>query len=717
MRKIILSLILSCMFIGAKADEGMWLPMLLDKKYDDMVRKGLSMTPDMIYSINHSSLKDAIIQFGGGCTGEIVSAEGLILTNHHCGYASIAQVSDVEHNYLKHGFWSKNKSEEIPIPGLTAKFLVRMSDVTAEVKSALPRKNRESGDEVYDEAFAEIAKELVEKATKNTHYTAEVKPLYNGNQYFIWVYEIFTDVRLVGTPPENLGKFGGDTDNWMWPRHTADFSIFRVYADKNNEPADYSKDNKPYKAKHYLPISIKGQKQGDFAMIMGYPGRTDRYETSYGVKTSIDVTNPSIVKLRGLRLDIMREEMQKDPAVKLQLASKYAGIANYWKYFQGQTEQLERFGVISKKQKQEKQFQSWAGSKKAYRDLFRDMSNEQKKYRKVVKPYYYYNEGLFTPSAVLAAYSVHKLKERMIDNAEKIDTSTFVQGTERSYLAAMSSYNEVIDPKIFSQINYTFFKDIDAEYRPDAMLSMLQDMDHQELSDFQEAANYFYSNSIFTDTAKFLKNLREYKWDEIWEDPMYLYSSALQGVYENKVKKPVLESREIQNNRAYTYLEGLLDMNEDKAMYPDANSTMRLSYGEIEPYYPRDAVFYDYFTTLEGLIEKYKPNDYEFDAPLEVIEMYKKKDYGRYADSDGTLHLCFLSTNDITGGNSGSPVMNGKGELIGLAFDGNWEAMCGDIYFDSKYKRTINVDIRYVLWLIEKYGKAPNIISEMKVVQ
>ncbi len=715
MKKILLLLLSLHCLVSLKADEGMWLPMLLDKKYNEMVRMGLQMTPEMIYSVNHSSLKDAIVQFGGGCTAELVSAEGLLFTNHHCGYSSIAQVSSVESNYLKDGFWSKNKDQEIPIPGLTVKFLVKMEDVTTEITKALPRHSRNVGDKDFDEAFEKASSAIVEKATKNTDYIAEVKPLYDGNQYFLWVYQIYKDVRLVGTPPESLGKFGGDTDNWMWPRHTADFSIFRVYADGNNEPAEYSKDNKPYKPKHYLPVAITGLQEGDYAMIMGFPGRTNRYATSEEVKTSIDYINPSIVDLRDTRLKIMKAEMQKDPAVRLQLASKYASISNYWKYFIGQTEQLKRFDVVSKKQDEEKDFVKWSGNKREYSTLFEDIKREQKDYRKVIKPYYYYNEGLFTPSLVLAGYYLHK--QRGVYLGEEPDTTKYVESVLAAYKSVMAGYNPTIDEKIFSAMNYKFYNDVEPEFYPEALTNMITDMTGTEIEDFDSAASFFYKNSMLADTAKILSLIEAKQFDEIFEDPIFIYASGLQETYESRAKQPVLESREEQSKYANLYLKGLLKKNEDKAMYPDANSTMRLSYGSVEPYAPRDAVYYEYFTTLEGLVEKYKPGDYEFDAPIDVIELYKDKDYGRYADRDGKLHLCFLSTNDITGGNSGSPIMNGKGHLVGLAFDGNWEAMSGDIYFDSTYKRTINVDVRYVLWIIEKLGKAPNIISELKIIE
>ncbi len=718
MRKFLVLFLSLCLFIQLKADEGMWLPMLLDAKYSEMVRKGLKMTPDMIYSVNHNSLKDAIVQFGRGCTGEMISKEGLLLTNHHCGYSSIAQVSSIDHNYLKDGFWSQNKSEEIPIPGLTAKFMVRMQDVTDQVMRALPRGNREAGDKEFDEAYAKVVKEIVASATKNTSYTAEVKPLYNGNQYFLWVYEIFSDVRFVAAPPENLGKFGGDTDNWMWPRHTADFSLFRVYADKNNEAADYSPSNVPYRPKHALKVSTAGVSEGDFAMIMGYPGRTSRYKTSYSVNTSIRSINPTIVKLRGKRLDIMKKQMKQDPAVKLQLASKYAGISNYWKYFIGQTEQLKRFDVIEKKKKEERQFEEWAGNKRRYRNLFENMLEEERKYRNVIEPYYYYNEGLFTPTLTLLGYTMGKLREQYSKDGV-LDSVEFQNAMTQTCKDYYATFHETIDKETFAAMAHTFYSDVKPSFHPPSITEMVSNMDGTEPEDFEQYAEELYSKTIFKDSAVVLDELEAMNFETLFNDPIYSYAVGLRKVYEEKAKQPVLASRERQDALAKIYLEGLLDKNaeDEKSMYPDANSTMRLSYGTVEPYYPRDAVFYEYFTTLEGLIEKYKPDDYEFDAPLELIELYKEKDYGRYAADDGRLHLCFLTTNDITGGNSGSPVLNGSGDLIGLAFDGNWEAMCGDIYFDSEYKRTINVDTRYILWLIEKYGQAPNLISEMQVIE
>ncbi len=719
MRKSLLIFLSLFFFINLHADEGMWLPMLLDKKYSDMVRKGLKMTPDMIYSVNHSSLKDAIVQFGGGCTGEMISKEGLLLTNHHCGYASIASVSSVDHNYLKNGFWSKDKSEEMPIPGLMAKFMVRMEDVTEKVMRALPKGQRAAGDSEYDEAFATVSKEIVEAATKNTNYTAEVKPLYNGNQYFLWVYEIFTDIRFVAAPPESLGKFGGDTDNWMWPRQTADFSIFRVYSDKNNEPAAYSPDNVPYRPKHALKVSIAGVEEGDYAMIMGYPGRTSRYKTSYSVNTSIRSINPTIVKLRGKRLDIMKAQMQKDPAIKLQLASKYAGISNYWKYFIGQTEQLKRFNVVEKKKKEEEDFEKWAGNKKKFRNLFSNMLEDERKYRNVIEPYYYYNEGLFTPSMTLVGYTFGKLKERNTNEDGELDSTALQLSMISTYRNYLTTYNELIDKQTFASMAQTFYEDVKPKFHPQSLTEMVSEMDGTSEEDFEEYTEMLYNKTFFTDSQVVFDELENMNFQTFFDDPMYKYATGLREVYETKAKQPVLKIREQQNANAKIYLSGLLEKNgqEGRAMYPDANSTMRLSYGEVKPYYPRDAVFYEYFTTMEGLIEKYKPNDYEFDAPLELIELYKDKDYGRYVDDDGRLHLCFLSTNDITGGNSGSPVLNGSGDLIGLAFDGNWEAMSGDIYFDSEYKRTINVDIRFILWLIDKYGNAPNLISEMQVIE
>ena len=716
MKKLLLSIMAVATLFSARADEGMWLPYLIGKNYEEMVRMGLKLSKDDLYSINNSSLKDAIVQFGGGCTAEVISPSGLLLTNHHCGYGNIAGLSTVQNNYLENGFWAMSHAQELPAPGLSVIFLERMEDVTEEINKAT---RRLKGDKLTKKLDA-IRKEIETRESQNGKYVTSVKEFFNGNQQILLVYKRYTDVRLVGTPPRSLGKYGGDTDNWMWPRHTADFSIFRIYAGPDNEPAAYSANNVPLRPKKFLPVSAKGVKEGDFAMIFGYPGRTNRYEIASGLNMAIEDVNPSIVKLREERLAIMRRNMQADPAVNLKLTSQYASISNYWKYFIGQTEQLKRRNVVARKQQEEAAFIKWAG-KGEYKNLLRDYEQAYAEYRPYAKHVTYYSEGFRAPALARLAAALEPL-----DKMLKPDT-TVHQDTIKKYVNQLRAGRKAVlggafdlatDREILAKTAEMFYNDVPRAQHPDVYQRVIFSKfgSATEPGTFSEYASHMYANTFLLDSARFEAFAANPTRAQIEADPAAQYAISFVRNF-NQYYMPKYEAfNKRKAELSKSYVRGLMEMNGSERMfYPDANSTMRISYGQVKSYSPQDAVHYNYFTTMEGLMDKYKPGDHEFDLPAEFIELVKKKDYGRYMSADSTLHINFITTNDITGGNSGSPIINGNGELIGIAFDGNWEAMSGDIAFDKEFKRTIAVDARFMLFIIEKLGGARNLIEEMEI--
>jgi hypothetical protein len=695
----------------ARADEGMWIPMLIGKNYDEMARMGLRLTKQDLYDINHSSLKDAILQFGGGCTAEMISDKGLLLTNHHCGYDAIANLSTVERNLLDNGFWAKNMSEELPAQGVTALFLQRMEDVTDEVKAAI---GNATGEE-YTKKFDEIRKKIEEKEANGGKFVANVKEYFNGNQYFLLIYKRYTDVRLVGTPPKSLGKFGGDTDNWMWPRHTADFSMFRVYADENNQPKAYSSTNVPYKPKKYLPVSNKGVAEGDYAMIFGYPGRTNRYEVSYGVDLAVNVTNPAIVACRDLRLAIIKRHMDKDKNVYLKLTSSYSRIANYWKYFIGQTEQLKRLDVVNQKRHAEGEFTRWQKENNKT-ELMGEFSKAYAAYAPYAKHSVYYSE-CFRASALARMGSAMKplydAYKRNNGKALSVDTlKKYQSAAQAAYRANYKEFDLGTEKEMLTKMTELYYKNVPKEQLPDIYSTVIN---KSYAGSYPKYTEYVFSHTMFTDSNKFNAFWKSPSMEKLKSDAAMQYSLSYANNYIANYLPKIETFTYKKADLSREYVKQLMEQKKNKSFYPDANSTMRITYGKVLTYTPQDGVQYKYYTTLDGLMAKYKPNDEEFDVPQDLVTLYKNKDYGRYADEDGTLHTCFITNNDITGGNSGSPVMNADGELIGTAFDGNWEAMSGDIAFDKKYKRTIVCDIRYVMFLIDKMGHATNLINEMDV--
>ena len=702
------------------ADEGMWLPLLLGQQvYNDMVKRGLKLTKDQLYSINKSSIKDGIIIFGGGCTGEIVSSEGLIFTNHHCGYDAVASASSVEHNYLRDGFYAKSKQEEIP-SALTVQFLLKIEDVTKEVETALAGLTGIERSKKQADIIADINKKYSDPAQSTE---ARVSPLFKANQFLVFVYQRYSDIRLVGVPAESIGKFGGDTDNWEWPRHTGDFSVFRVYMSKDGKPAAYDAGNIPLKPKYSLPVSIKGYKDGDYAMIYGYPGSTNRYETSYGIKQKVDINNPSLVDLRDMRLKYMFAEMKKDPATKLQLASSYASIANYWKFFDGESKQLNKYDVYGQKKAAEAKFQQWASGKPEYQHLLADWEKAYTAWRPFSKHRVYINEGILGSPLLAYAATLLQVEAAMVkQGTSSADIKKAIDAADKARTAFLKSENKASDQNIVAAALMMFYTDIDKSQHPISFYESVKGSygDLRDENTYKKYAAEIFKNTMIFDDAKWKAFLANPDGVVLQADPAFAVASSFMKNWQSKYLFQFQAFTTANNELGRLYLKGIMQMDTVKAkkMYPDATFTMRVSFGNVKSYNPRDAVHYDYVCTMKGVLEKYLPGDYEFDLPSNLVEKAKNKDFGQYLDkTKNDLVVCFITTNDITGGNSGSPVMDANGNLIGLAFDGNYEALSHQIAFDKDLNRTICVDVRYVLWCIDKLGGASNIIKELKLVK
>ena len=733
MKKFFLTITLAFgLLFKSFADEGMWLPLLLGQQvYNDMVKKGLKLTKDQLYNINKPSLKDAIIIFGGGCTGEIVSAEGLIFTNHHCGYNAIATASNLEHNYLRDGFYARNKSEEIAST-LSIQFLLRIEDITKEVMDSLKGL---SGTDRIQKQTAVLAAINKRMSDESKNIETRVSSLFKGNQFLAFVYQRYYDIRLVGAPPESVGNFGGDTDNWEWPRHTGDFSIFRVYTKQDGSPAKKDEPiegNVPMKPKWYLPVSLKPLKDGDFAMLWGYPGGTNRYESSYGISLSTDINNPSLVKLRDVRLKYMFEEMKKDPAVKLQLASSFRVIANYWKFFDGETKQLLKYDVYGQKKKAEEKFNAWAKGKPEYSTIFTEWGKAYDAWKPYAKHRMYLTEGIAgSPLMAFVAGnpnngfsgSLLQLETALIKTGvPQADVKKAVDAANQQRKAFLAGENKIADQNIVAAVTKMFYEDVAKDQHPVGFYGTLKNT-YGPLDDdatYKKYASDIFSKTIIFDDARWNAFIANPDAVTLQDDPAFNYAATFAKNYNSKYS-PYYQQFNVKNTEnGRLYLKGILEMDTVKAkmMYPDATSTMRVSYGNVKSYRPRDAVFYDYVTTSKGLLEKYKAGDHEFDLPAKQIDLLKKKDFGQYMDpTRKELVIGFITTNDITGGSSGSPVINNKGELIGLAFDGNYEALSHKLAFDKDLNRTICVDIRYVLWCIDKLGGGTNIIKELKLMK
>lgn len=698
-----------------KANEGMWLPMFVDRlNYQDMKNLGLQLTPEEIYNVNKSSLKDAIVMLSGGsCTAEMISSEGLVLTNHHCAYRAIQENSSKDKDLLTDGFWAMKRGDELQAKGMTASFLVRMEDVS---KIILPKLT--GLDEVERAKMIQSLSDSIRKAAvEDTHYNASVKDFFGGNEFYLFVYETFKDVRLVGVPPSSIGKFGGDTDNWMWPRHTGDFTMLRIYTDKEGKPADYSTDNVPLRPKHHLPIAMDGVKKDDYAMIMGYPGRTDRYLTSFGVRQAVEKEQPARVNLRGARLETWKKGMDADAEVRIKYAAKYAGVSNYWKYFMGQTAQVKNNRVIDKKEKEEAAFTAWVNADPKRKEKYGEALDLLRNAYAVMDEYVlintYIGEAIFGSEILLQAYRMEGLRPILEPkNPDAVKLNAAIQSMKARNEAFYKDYEPKLDQEATARLLEITYNTIDHKFLPKYFLDMVK----KNKNDFNKLSASIFAKSVVGDQAKmdaFLKNPKKKTMDN---DPAIRLASAFMGKYRGEVVPNIQNEYMNIEKGNRLFIAGLREMNTDKKYYPNANSTMRLTYGRVLNYDPRDAVHYNYISTIEGVFQKEDPNNDEFVVPAKLKELYEKKDYGNYAGKDGQLYLNFITDNDITGGNSGSPVINAKGHLIGCAFDGNWEAMSGDIFFETKVQRTIAVDIRYILFIVDKFAGAKHLVNEMTLV-
>jgi len=700
--------------LTAMADEGMWLPQLLHTMNEnDMQARGLQLTAEDLYSVNNSSMKDAIVSLGGFCTAEMISSEGLMLTNHHCAFGSIQEHSSVSKDYLKDGFWAMSRNEELPNEGLTASFLVSIEDVTARVIAEL---NTDMTEQERRNKIREISKTIVDEASEGTHYNARVKSFFGGNDFYIMKYETFKDVRLVGAPPSSIGKFGGDTDNWMWPRHTGDFALYRIYCAPDGTPAEYSVENVAYQPKHHLPIQLNGVENGDYTMIFGFPGSTDRYLTSYGVKEALDITNQTTVDIREEKLAIMKVGMDASKRTKIQYAAKYAQTSNYWKYFIGQSKGLKSMKVYDKKVAIEDEFRAWVAEDvvrtEKYGEALDLIKSAYKKNQKIALNRTYLNEAIFMGSEIM--YWSFKMNRAITSlPKEGKERNVAIRAIKKEAKEFYKDYNASVDQELFASMLEMYYYNVPKAQHAPVFKKIENQLFGFKKLDFDWYANNAFKRSVFSSRDKFFAFLENPTKIKIERDPAYKTLMSIYNHYTEQISptRSIVREELAQGNRLF--IAGLREMNPDKNYYPDANSTMRATYGNVGDYNPGEAMHYDYFTTIEGIMQKEDASSEEFQVPERLKELYEIGDYGQYADKNGNLRINFISNNDITGGNSGSPVINAWGEIIGTAFDGNWEAMSGDIAFEKEIQRTISVDIRYIMFIIDKYAGATHLVDEM----
>jgi len=714
MKNLVLTLfiLLNVMLISAK--EGMWIPILLEKyNFSEMQEMGFKLSPQDIYDANNSSMKDAVVIFGGGCTGELISEDGLLITNHHCGYRQIQSHSSVEHDYLTNGFWAMNRNEELPNRGLTVSFLEYMEDVTEKVM--LGTEGLEGEKEL--EKMNKNTDVIIKEAADEGKFKAVVKPLFYGNQYFLYVYKVYKDVRLVGAPPTAIGKFGGDTDNWMWPRHTGDFSLFRIYADKNNEPAEYSEDNVPYQPKKYFPVSMKGVEKDDFTMVFGNPGSTTQYWTHQAVDLTMNQRNPDRIMLRDKKLKIIGADMQSDPKIRIQYAAKYASISNSWKKWQGEIKGLKRLDAVNKKLTFEKEFKDWAVQsdtwEDTYKSVFENFEKQYADYAKYIQASDYYTEVVYRGVEIFKNAQILNSILNNIENKQSGKVESLRLIALKGLPSFFKNYNQTTDEKLFAELMPMLINGLEAEFLPADVVETVTKYDADKL------VKKVFKKSILANKTKLrdiLENGSEKQLLKLRKDPILTLFNQLNFIHETAIKPKVTHLVAGITSNMKIYMAGLMEMKKGQAFYPDANLTLRVAYGKVEGYEPSDGVKYKYYTTLSGIMEKDNPEIYDYDVPDKLKELYNSKNFGRY-EVNGDVPVCFAASNHTTGGNSGSPVVNANGELIGVNFDRCWEGTMSDIMYDPEVCRNIAIDIRYALFIIDKFAGAGYLLDEMEIVE
>jgi hypothetical protein len=711
-KNILIAVLVLLSITSVCAKDGIWIPTLLNKyNIEEMKQMGFRLTAEDIYAVNQTSMKDAVVLFGTGCTGELISADGLLITNHHCGFDAIQNHSSLDHDYLTNGFWAKSRQEELPNPELSVRFLSRMEDVTEKILAGTENKPKDS----LSVIVARNTKKIVILAAEKGKYEASVQPLFYGNQYFLYVYEVFEDIRLVGAPPTSVGKFGGDTDNWMWPRHTGDFSLFRVYASKDNEPAKYSPENVPFKPKKFFKISLKGVHPQDFTLVFGFPGRTQQFLPSQAIRQIMEQGDPDKIKIRDIKLGILAADMEKDPKVRIQYASKYASVSNSWKKWQGEVKGLKRLNAVETKQKLEQKFTQWVqadqGRQKRYARVFPEFEKLYAQFAPYTKANDYFSEivlrgsDLFTMISYLETIESH-WASMTPENQQKVN-----KALELKVADYFKDFNQPTDEKVFSALMQLYEKDMDAAYLPEEFKKLMSKTTSEQL------ITKIYKKSIFTDQHRLseaISGLDTKKLAAFNRDKAYQLFKALKKFYDGNVEPFYTSIQKKIDDNLKDYVAGIMEMQGGNPLWPDANKTLRVAYGKIEGYEPADGIFYDYFTTLEGIMQKDNPAIYDYNVPQALRDLYQNKDYGRYG-KNGIMNVCFTASNHTTGGNSGSPVLDGEGNLIGVNFDRCWEGTMSDLMFDPDRCRNIVLDIRYALFIIDKLAGADYLIKEMVI--
>ena len=696
------------------AVEGMWIPILLEKyNLKEMQQMGFKLTASDIYDVNHASMKDAIVIFGSGCTAELISNEGLLITNHHCGYRQIQSHSSVENDYLTNGFWALNRNQELPNPGLTVSFLEFMKDVT---DSVLYKTDNLSGEE-KEKQIESNSEKIRKQAVKDGKYTAQIKPLFYGNQYFLYVYKVYKDIRLVGAPPSAIGKFGGDTDNWMWPRHTGDFSVFRIYAGKDNEPADYSPENIPFKPKQFFPVSLKGIQPGDFTMVLGNPGTTMEYIPSQEVEIIMNQRDPDRIKIRDVKLKIIGADMESDTKIRIQYSAKYQNISNAWKKWQGEIKGLQRLDAVNKKVEFENQFRKWALEnnewEKRYKKVFDDFESDYAVYKKYIHASDYYSEIVLRGIGIFQLAAKYDDLVKSVENKQPDKTGTIQKSISNYLNGFFKDFNQPTDEKQFKELLKMLAKDVDVQFLPAGFAESLNKTGYDNLIE------KVYRKSVLTDSLKLMALLEKGTEKQILKlrkDPVVEMYNRLKFKYDTDIEPVVKKTTDKITQNMKMYMAGIMEMKIDQPLYPDANLTLRVAYGKVEGYEPADGVKYKYFTTLTGIMQKDNPEIYDYDVPVRLKELYQQKDFGRYSFKDD-VPVAFTASNHTTGGNSGSPVINGNGELIGINFDRCWEGTMSDIMYDPDVCRNISLDIRYALFIIDKFAGAGYLLEEMQIME